>query len=49
MPKSDGIAQFSKEPTYEDYLDCLSLFELISESKSKIQNELNGVELESFK
>ena len=41
--------ELPEHPSYEDYLDSLSLFEMLSEMKIKIFDDLNGVELESFR
>ena len=41
--------ELPEHPSYEDYLDCLGLYKKISEFKLKILDDLNGVELESYK
>jgi hypothetical protein len=41
--------ELPEHPTYEDYLDCLGLYEILSESKGKIMEELKGADIESFK
>lgn len=43
------IKDLPEHPTYEDYLDCLGLYEMLSKSRMKILDELNGVDIESFK
>ncbi|MCG3219199.1 MAG: hypothetical protein KAR35_09360 [Candidatus Heimdallarchaeota archaeon] len=41
--------ELPEHPSYEDYLDCLSLFGMLSETKLKLFDDLNGVDLESFR
>ena len=41
--------ELPEHPSYEDYLDSLSLFAILSETKLKIFDDLNGVKLESLK
>lgn len=38
-----------EHPSYEDYLDCLSLYNSLKEMKSNILEEVQGINFESFR